>query len=147
MEGTNIDVRAFNFQRRERSVLCKLLCGGVGDVFGCRHLDILLVVGFGEHPLSLGTLLQHPLSCGGIPGFFGLQFEDVDELMDGVRGHVWWWYNTCNGIGETVGGANECIGRHDCWHRQIFVLEKYCAAYSCVPGVIVEDFVAAKMFW
>ncbi len=23
-----------------------------------------------------------------------------DELIDGVRGHVWWWYNTCNGTGE-----------------------------------------------
>ena len=104
------------------------------------------MVGFGDHLLSLGLLLQHPLSCGGILGLLGLRFENVDELFDGVRGRVRRWDNSCNGVGETVSGANERISRRDCRHCQVFVLEKYYAAFLSMSGVIDEDLVAAIMF-
>jgi hypothetical protein len=35
-----------------------------------------------------------------------LRFEDVDELVDGVSGHIWWGYDASECFGEIVRCSN-----------------------------------------
>ena len=62
----------------------------VGGVVG--HARPALVV----HPFSLGTFLQHPLSCCIVLCFLGLLFEDYHQLLHCLSCHVGWRYDSCN---------------------------------------------------
>jgi hypothetical protein len=55
-------------------------------------------------------LFHHPLSCCRVLFLLGLLFEDVDQLVNGICGDVGGWYDSCDGIGQVVGGTYEGIG-------------------------------------
>ena len=84
--------------------------------FSGQDLDMLLQVGeavmtwlcccFVVLPLSCSLLLQHPLNCYFVLFLFRLRFEDVDELVDGVSGHIRWGYDASECFGEIVRCSN-----------------------------------------
>jgi hypothetical protein len=85
-------------------VLWKRLIDGWGSAGNCGRFCCL-----GAHPFRLCILFQHPLSCCGILIFSRLQFEYVDQLVDGISGDCEGLHDACNGICQVVGSMDEGI--------------------------------------
>jgi hypothetical protein len=129
----------YEWWKRHRS------CEGGSAWLGGRLRSGAVILGLGAHPFSLCRLFHHPLSCCRILFLLGLQFEDVNQLVNGICGDVGGWYDSCDCVGQVVGGTYEGIGWSWCGHSEVFVLEIYCAANPCMTFVTDEYFVAAIM--
>jgi hypothetical protein len=57
----------------------------------------------------VGTIAEHPLTCGIIGIFCSLSYEDVHKLVDGFGGDGGLWDDTLYFLCECVGSMNEPI--------------------------------------